>query len=606
MKIKWIEIENFRSIRERQRITLNSDLTVIAGKNESGKSTILQALKCFNEYEFSEDDSSFSNERAEPEIEVCFELDAEELLITDNQEYDVEENSKFELIVTRSDVSYYNGEVIDLGIKPFEENIKELLFKIKQVLNDNLIGVVPNDLINNKDLENNDEYLFKQKFNSFLKSVPEDTQNKYLTEFDSIKEMLKNIEDEIEKKDYFYDCINSILPKFVLFDSFTDILPNSFTNKDEKQKIIERFFSITDCRSSNLFEVNGQKRKQLSNRVSANISGDFNDYYHQDTVKIKVEPDGDDIYFFIYDKDEEIPFRPEQRSKGFQWFLSFYITLKAEEKNSILLIDEPGLYLHPKAQKDILALLEKLSLDNQVLITTHSPYLIDPDYLERIRLVNKVNGLTKIENKFYKGADKDTLTPIITSIGLDITKNMTFSNEGNVIVEGISDYYYLSAMRSFLGSQCPIKDTINIIPSVGATQSLNMIALLLGWGLEFKVLFDNDREGNRAAKKAKQNFDLNDEDIVMISNANDDQVEDLFSEDDFINYIIDDYIEKNGTKNSSKIRGTGSDKVLISKRFKERINKGDITELSDETIQKFTSLFLKLSNRKQSPALLLV
>lgn len=596
MQIKWVEIKNFRSINNSKRLSLSSDLTVIAGKNESGKSNILQALKCFSENKFSTDDYPIHNEGSEPEVTVCFEMDGKELSQVDKK---ANLNSNYELIVTRSNEEcLLNGEAMDICLSAGNQNIEAALKKIDGQLADILLDDEL-QLDFNIDIEIDEDVTnLISSINSYLKTLNENTKMEHEVNLNSIFKQVKVVEEEIENREQYYEDFENLIPNFVLFDSFTDILPNSFTNEDEDQQIIKRFFSLTDYDLLNLFAVNGQRRKQLANRVSASISGDFNDYYHQDIVKIKVEPDGEEIYFFIYDKDEENPFRPEQRSKGFQWFLSFFITLSAEKKNSILLIDEPGLYLHPKAQRDILTLLEKLSCDNQVLITTHSPYFIDPDNLERIRLVNKVNGATNIENKFYKGADKDTLTPIITSIGLDITKDMTFSNKGNVVVEGISDYYYLGAMRTLLGSECPIADDINIIPSVGASQSLNMIALLLGWGLEFKVLFDNDNEGKRVAKKAKQNFDLSDETIVMVSNNNDFQIEDLFSNDDFNNFIIDGYREKKDVKNSSKIKSTGTDKVLISKRFKERINSGEKIMFSEETVQNFKALFLKLGNKK--------
>src|SRR5205085_2658601 len=105
-----------------------------------------------------------------------------------------------------------------------------------------------------------------------------------------------------------------------------------------------------------------------------------------------------------------------------------------------------------------------------VLYSTHSPYLIDPARLDRVRLV--INGRdakkagTRVENKVHKGADHDTLTPIITAVGLDASRAFSAVAEKNVLTEGISDYYYLQAFM-LLVSRSPDP---HFIPCVGASK----------------------------------------------------------------------------------------------------------------------------------------
>lgn len=84
-----------------------------------------------------------------------------------------------------------------------------------------------------------------------------------------------------------------------------------------------------------------------------------------------------------------LPF--DQRSTGFRWFFSFLAAFSEFEHSSnpvIILLDEPGLGLHARAQKDFLRFIEeRLSVRCQVAYSTHSPFMIQPDHLERARLV---------------------------------------------------------------------------------------------------------------------------------------------------------------------------------------------------------------------------
>ena len=86
------------------------------------------------------------------------------------------------------------------------------------------------------------------------------------------------------------------------------------------------------------------------------------------------------LLFYVHDQMNQYP---EQRSKGFLWFLSFYLRMAAWDKREpdhsrLVLIDEPGSYLHAKAQRDILSVLNARAKEkNQTIIyTTHSPYLL--------------------------------------------------------------------------------------------------------------------------------------------------------------------------------------------------------------------------------------
>ncbi|PFX66830.1 ATP-dependent nuclease, partial [Bacillus toyonensis] len=312
---------------------------------------------------------------------------------------------------------------------------------------------------------------------------------------------------------------------------------------------VKSFFSLTSCVPEDLFKLTGIERSKLVNSISTTITGNFQNYYNQNKMRIKVNADGEKVGFEIYDdKDEITPFLISQRSRGFQWFLSFFITLNAaKKKNTIVLIDEPGLFLHAKAQQDVLEMLNGLSDVYQIIMTTHSPYFINPDRLDRVSLVIKDESYTYVENKVHKGSDYTTLTPIITAIGLDITRNIGFSRDLNILTEGISDYYYLQAMKEYLRSTHLLVD-FNIIPAQGVNSVSNLACLLLGWDLPFVALFDNDNAGKRNHDKIKRDLHVDENHLAFVSIEENMAIEDLFSCDDFQKYV---FSELDSTKSNS-------------------------------------------------------
>lgn len=151
--------------------------------------------------------------------------------------------------------------------------------------------------------------------------------------------------------------------------------------------------------------------------------------------------------------------------------------------------------------------MEIITESNQIVFTTHSPYLIDPNNLERVRLVIRGEGNhTTIENQIHASAvaDQEVYTPIITAIGLDLSGSFGTFGEYNTIVEGISDYFYLECMKKYIGDINSFGE-MRFIPSIGASQIDKLASLLIGWGVKFKVLLDNDNAGKTEKKSLSKN-----------------------------------------------------------------------------------------------------
>ncbi|MBN2013215.1 AAA family ATPase [candidate division KSB1 bacterium] len=151
------------------------------------------------------------------------------------------------------------------------------------------------------------------------------------------------------------------------------------------------------------------------------------------TIEIKLNVNGKVLYIDVSDKTTVFD-TPESRSLGFRWYLSFYINFLAQTFDTraheyLFLIDEPGIHLHPAGQKDLIKVLEFLAQKNQVVFTTHSPFLINREYPNRVRLVSKTREGTKIDSEAYRQNWK----PLRKSIGLTVSDLFFFGDRGFVL-----------------------------------------------------------------------------------------------------------------------------------------------------------------------------
>ncbi|MFQ5602486.1 MAG: ATP-dependent endonuclease [bacterium] len=152
------------------------------------------------------------------------------------------------------------------------------------------------------------------------------------------------------------------------------------------------------------------------------------------TIEIKLNVNGKVLYIDISD-GTTVYDTPESRSLGFRWYLSFYInfiaqTFEAKANEYLFLLDEPGIHLHPAGQKDLTKVMEDLAIKNQLIYTTHSPFMINREYPQRVRLVNKGREGTKVDAFAYR----DNWKPLRRSIGL-VIGDLFFFNDNSLIVE---------------------------------------------------------------------------------------------------------------------------------------------------------------------------
>lgn len=590
MKLNNFRIQNYKSIKDSGVCYLseNDNILVLAGQNESGKSSILQALADFYSGELHPYAMrKFDSTTFFPSMDCTFNVDGGNLDI--NQ------------ILKDLDLPEEMGEY-------FRKLDKFIIIRVFTSQTESILRVDDNT--------HNEFITAIKKINEKTRKnkPPSKTEGQEEEEGGEGINEIKLIDEELSKED-LGDILFSYTTKIIFFDDLRNLLPekiyissliNNETDVDGyiAVKNIETILGEDFTKFSELEDGVRESRRETCNRT---ITADFNEKWKQQIfsdskTKISIQfnqggqnDKGPYLNFFIVTKENEYLI-PQQRSQGFRWFLSFYLRLKAESKANdrlIILFDEPGLFLHSKAQNDMKNLFEELAQKDQIIYSTHSPYLIDSDHLNRVRLIlNDKDDGTKIEKITAKISDnqQDALKPIADAVGLDIAHCFSLISKKNVIVEGISDFYYFVAMKKILG----INDDFSFIPSVGATQVHLLMELCIGWGLSWLIIFDDDSQSNNAYRNIKKNFFNNKEDDVkkkIYLTKDIDGVENMFKPED-LNLVDASANFNNSEKNSVHVKTVGG-KELYSRLFFEKANNGEIkkAQLSRESIAHFQKSF---------------
>lgn len=320
----------------------------------------------------------------------------------------------------------------------------------------------------------------------------------------------------------------------------------------------------------------------------------FNQFYTQEKVVMNAKFENDSLNFAVKTTKKYMDF--DERSNGLKWYLNMFIqiiskTNSSNIENYIILIDEPGVYLHVNAQKEVLKLFEDFATkNNQVVYTTHSPFMIYEDKPYRTRLIIKDdNGNSNIGNKYYSlphkmGSKTETLTPLLTAMGMSMNYNiLSINNEkDNVITEGISDYNYIKGYF-YLKNDNNIP---NIIPSVSVDNINNIASIFIGWGCNFKVILDQDNAGRKQYKILTSKLAINPSNIVFADGEKDPNnkktftIEEIFSDNDKkrIGINNDDY---------------NNEKAYYSLETLKKIENGEF-KYDDETIKNLDKIFQQL------------
>ncbi|MBR2970633.1 MAG: AAA family ATPase [Clostridia bacterium] len=525
-------IKNVKSFgTDNNVLDVHNKITTIIGKNGSGKSNIIEALKIFKPFGKTTKDSLYKFQNL---YTLADDIDIEIQLVFDSAEQESLKNK---------DRTYYKVDAD--GLWCFSGGLFNIVNEELAPLKTELSKLLNRNFFTNRDIAQSINFVLKetQHFNvSYLTA-----QKKYL---------LDNLRFLKDKDSFDIDLYKSLTEQiFEILDKYSKIVPTVFCFDDKVQ--LKDSFTLDDITKLSKNDINENNRfleivisafgfdinriaqaisTSTARQVRRSLEDSFNRTLKKDTATIFSSIGIIDTYLafefkenilklYIYSNDVAMPF--SERSSGLKWYLSLYSQMKKEDaldKKSLILIDEPGQSVHIEAQKGIRELFEKISTTSQIIYTTHSPFMIDTEDLSRLVLTEKVEGFSKIHNKVHsavleKSSKIETLSPLYQALGYSCSDNIgPCYDKLNIIVEGISDYYYFLGFMYYLGIT---KESFpNIIPSISVTNIHNVASILLGWGCKFKALLDYDTAGYNEFIKLK-NLGLEQmQDIFTVNNKN--------------------------------------------------------------------------------------
>ncbi len=301
-------------------------------------------------------------------------------------------------------------------------------------------------------------------------------------------------------EDERYDFGNRCLLKLLGFSAheLAD-LGDASEPGDDDPDAFDRYRSQLDERSIKL------------NAASVRLTSDIRSVWNPDNTRaeadtVLVEADGQYLRVVVQDElDAKIDF--DQRSEGFQWLVSFFVVFSAEAQDAydkaVLLLDEPGLSLHGLKQREFRHTVSRLAETNQTLYTTHSPFLVGPDELDSVRVVEMTDREvgTKVHTS-VTASDPAALLPLQEALGYDLAQSL-FAQRRNLVLEGLTDYWYLEATAQLLreDSIADLDERIALVLADGAGKVVYFATILHANKLKVAALLDSDNAGENAAKQ---------------------------------------------------------------------------------------------------------
>jgi hypothetical protein len=421
---------------------------------------------------------------------------------------------------------------------------------------------------------------------------------------------------EILGNKYFEFC-----PVIDMFEDFGSLLPNRIDMEDivtgdesvEGYKAARNFLTIAQLDYSFFQQQSSRILKQKIENLNHTLTVNFHDFWQQsigrnNKIRIQFELDhynssfGDKAgkpYLEFWIKDEGERLYPKQRSRGVRWFLSFYMELKASasksDKPMVLLVDEPGVSLHARAQEDVLKVFEDINERIQIIYTTHSPHLVDINKLHRVLAVQRddVDNLrsnTRILDPLrLSAASPDTLTPLRSIMGNPMHGEGFSADKLNLIVNDTGSFYLLTAVLQVAG----YKGKVSIIPSTEVAAMPLMCNILMGWGLRFAVILFNNEEEKKMDVILREKFFRTDDkgsDLVIRMDKPLLNAEDILSTLDFKNFILQTR-EGITTSNSVYMKEKELPRNYLLSQFLAAVNTGAVSlkNLDEETVENFRS-----------------
>lgn len=639
MKLTRYNVKNFKSVKDSGWISC-SEVTTLVGVNEAGKSNLLLALWKLNpatggkidvihDAPVSQLTEIRKNLALTPFITACFDLDSNDMkAISTELGYEI---SDIETIkVTR----YYDNHIeceLPNGLPAIVSNEKAVDDESnenkessdEESTDDSASETVDEKILSEAIIKHLPKFVYYSNYGNLSTRLYLPHVNTWLKD-GNVAGIARN-EDQIRTM--------RVLFKFVKLEP-DEIIELGLDPKEmaAKRKGYDMRYSheptADDIKKA---QAAKEERTILLQSAGAKLTSEFSDWWKQGEYKFRFSADGDYLTIWVSDSKRPAEVDLSLRSTGLQWFLSFFLVFlvesKYKHKDAILLLDEAGLTLHPRAQRDLCLFFNELSADNQIIHTTHSPFIVDTNNIDRCKVVYvDKEGYTVASSNLRESDDKlneQSIYAVHAALGLSVS-DILFQGCMPIIVEGASDQIYLSAIKQALISakKFASKEECIFVPSGGVRGIPGVVSLLGGKQGELPlVIVDSDKSGTDCKTKLLAGLYKDDKKSIIeigdilsksIENA---EVEDLipfeflrkginklFNDVDEDEEQFDDVYDENRPlipqiEDYAKAHSVELDKkgwkVELAKSAKARILKskdlGDSIEAWEKLFKKFTS-----------------
>lgn len=555
MLLKQVRVKDFRSIHDTGLFDIEDTKTILVGPNEAGKTTVLKAIESINppggvsKFDWLRDFprsrvNAIQKGKLKPSdvtvAEVVFELDDTERDLIAEHHPDLNKVQRY-VVGRRLDNTRWwrieggpTKETWDVLSKACTEILSLLKGKSPEDISTSFQQVTK-DFTAGEILTNDQATQLRNWVEKATKHFDEDSQ--------AGKEKAAQI---IEKLDIYPARLaagaelEKRLPLFVYFSNYFQVKPSihlrhladriARNNLDDEyydfgNKCLLQLLGFTATELADLGEVqepnqNQQdaiqkykdqldKRHYSLNAAQVTLTTSIRDVWVGEDEKeeqLRLRLHADRQYLKVVVEDElGVEVELDQRSAGFQWLVSFFVVFRAQSedqyRNAILLLDEPGLSLHGLKQRQFRKTVGKLATNNQVLYSTHSPFMVGPEELQIVRVVemtDRKNG-TKIHTHIT-AEDPRSIFPLQEALGYDLAQSL-FGQQRNLVCEGLTDYWYVEGTSALLreAGLSSLNEKIAMCPANNASKVVYYSTILHSQKLKVAALLDSDQAGDMAA-----------------------------------------------------------------------------------------------------------
>ena len=576
MRLKTVHIKEFQSIWDSNPFHIG-EISCLVGKNEAGKTAILQALYRLNpiiaadgnfdvvdDYPRSEvDDYRLEVEatRRKPAdvVTATFELEQDEINL-------VEE--KFgPNVLKQNTVTLRKGYTNERTVDCLGDYSRALTHVIKK-------SSIPQATITELLRDVSGEHI-----EATLAGVEQ------TADIEALRSLVAEIDNYEDIGTYIYNSIlDQFLPKFLYFDEYYQMKGcdniEALMRRVESNALEKHDYPLLGLIAHAQLDLNEllnpMRTRTLKNKLEAagnRLTRKIVSYWSQNQhlkLKFDVRPaqpedpegmrSGTNIWGDVEDTVHAVTTEIGSRSKGFVWFFSFlswYEQLHKEDGPLILLLDEPGLSLHGRAQEDLLRYFDSEILgQNQLIFTTHSPFMVDPKKFDRVRIVQDKSIETSEELAADKRgtkvltevleANEDSLFPLQGALGYEVHQTL-FIGPNNLIVEGVSDLLYLQTISGVLDrtGRVALDEHWTITP-VGGSDNVPTFVALVGakTDLNIATLIDMQKKNKQAIENLYKRKLLNQKNVFTFSDftgSRESDIEDMFEVGFYVELVNAEY-----------------------------------------------------------------